>query len=142
MKNKVKLTESIQSKSVEPACAEFPSNVVRNSAKVPGQKKTLLSQGFSPTRGINGHWPFVREVWHPIQGRVVILRVASEIGMSSPWMGGPLCLTTNWWSVWRTFVKFPFYHTVKGRASKESHDACKPLSLSQKRVNLFSKKTT
>ena len=33
MKNKVKLTESIQSKSVEPACAEFPSNVVRNSAK-------------------------------------------------------------------------------------------------------------
>ena len=33
MKNKVKLTESIQSKSVEPACAEFPSNVVRKSAK-------------------------------------------------------------------------------------------------------------
>ena len=33
MKNKVKLTESIQSKFVEPACAEFPSNVVRNSAK-------------------------------------------------------------------------------------------------------------
>ena len=33
MKNKVKLTESVQSKSVEPACAEFPSNVVRNSAK-------------------------------------------------------------------------------------------------------------
>ena len=33
MKNKVKLTESIQSRSVEPACAEFPSNVVRNSAK-------------------------------------------------------------------------------------------------------------
>lgn len=27
MKNKVKLTESIQSKSVEPVCAEFPSNV-------------------------------------------------------------------------------------------------------------------
>ena len=62
MKNKVKLTESIQSKSVEPACAEFPSNEVRNYAKVLGQKKTLLSQGFSPTRGINGHWPFVREV--------------------------------------------------------------------------------
>ena len=33
MKNKVKLTESIQSKSVEPACAEFPPNVVRNYAK-------------------------------------------------------------------------------------------------------------
>ena len=40
MKNKVKLTESIQSKSVEPACAEFPSNVVRNSAK---QKAIYIS---------------------------------------------------------------------------------------------------
>ena len=33
VKNKIKLTDSIQSKSVEPTCAEFPSNLVRNSAK-------------------------------------------------------------------------------------------------------------
>ena len=51
MKNKVKLTESIQSKSVEPACAEFPSNEVRNSAKVLGQKKNSTLTGLLSNQG-------------------------------------------------------------------------------------------
>ena len=44
MKNKVKLTESIQSKSIEPACAEFPSNVVRNSAKLTIPRLELVAR--------------------------------------------------------------------------------------------------